>query len=142
MSPDYISSDDESLPSCIVPINYDRKTGYSAYELPPPKVCFSHEYIEQLTVRQLMSSDFDIPPALPDGAIKLVEWSVEEPAAASSQVLLIDGKIPSLRDTRVFLGDQPAKFRDGYRSVVLQAKGKILPDRLRRSGSVADHTLN
>jgi hypothetical protein len=140
MSPDYISSDDESPPPFIIPIKYEQKTGYTAYESAPPEVRFSHEYIKQLTVQQLMSSDFNIPPALPDGAVKLVGWSVEEPAA-SSQLLLIDGKIPSLRDTRVFLSDQPVKFRDGYRSVVLQAKGKILPDWLRRSGSIANHIL-
>ena len=136
MSPNYISSDEESLSSCLVLIKYDSKMGYAAYESAPPEVRFSYEYIEQLTVSQIMSSDFNIPPALPDGAIDLVRWSVEEPTR--SQLLLIDGKIPSLHDTRVFLGDQPAKFQDGYRSVVLQAKGKILPDWLRRSRSITN----
>ena len=119
-----ISSDEESLPSYILPIEF--KTGYSAYESAPLEVCFSQEYIDKLTIRHFMSPNFYIPPTLPDGTVKLVGWSVEEPT--SSQLFLIDGKIPSLNDVHVFLSEQSVKFNDGYRSVILSAQGTVLTD--------------
>jgi hypothetical protein len=68
LSPDSVSSD-ESLPPRIIPINFHSKTGYSAYESAPLDVRFSEDYIEQLTVGDLMAPDFNIPLALPDGAV-------------------------------------------------------------------------
>jgi hypothetical protein len=121
-SPDSVSSDD-SVPRHVIPIQLHQKTGYSAYESSPSDVRFSKDYIEQLTVGQLMAPDL-IPQALPDGAVQHVGWSVNEPT--TSQFLLIDGKIPSLSDVRTFLSSQPTTYREGFRSVVLEAQGTYL----------------
>jgi hypothetical protein len=123
LSPESVSSDD-SLPLRIVPINFHSKTGYSAYESAPSDVRFSEDFVEQLTVGQLMAPDFVIPPALPDGAVKLVGWSFEEPT--TSQFLLADGKIPSLRDVRTFLSNQITMYREGFRSAVIETQGTHL----------------
>jgi hypothetical protein len=119
-SPDSVASD-ESLPSRIIPINFQSKTGYSAYESAPSDVRFSEDYIEQLTIGHLMALDFNIPHALVEGAVKLAGWSLEEPT--TSQFLLADGRIPSLRDIRTFLGHQPIMYREGFRSVVVETQG-------------------
>jgi hypothetical protein len=121
-SPDSVSSD-ESVPSRIIPIKFHTKTGYSAYESAPSDVRFSEDHIEQLTVGHLMALDFNIPLALPDDTVKLVGWSPEEPT--TSQFLLADGKIPSLDDVRAFLSNQLIMFREGFRSVVIEAQGMI-----------------
>jgi hypothetical protein len=119
------SSDDESLPAYILPITY--KSGYAAYECAPREVPFSEDYIVELTVGQCMAPDFHIPLALPDGSVNLVGWSMEEPT--SDHFLLVDDKVPSLTDVRVFLSDQQVRFRDGFRSVILEAQGKTICDR-------------
>ena len=129
VSPESVSSDD-SLPPYITPIKFCSKTGYAAYESAPSDVRFSEEFIEQLTVGHIMSPDFNIPLALPDGAVTLVGWSVEEPT--TSQLLLVDGKIPSLKDVRAFLSDQIIKHREGFRSVVIESQGMISYDRSTR----------
>jgi hypothetical protein len=121
------SSDDESLPASILPIKF--KSEYAVYESAPREVKFSEDFIAALTIGDCMEPDFHIPSALPDDFVKLVDWSTEEPAPASDHFLLIDSKVPSLADVRVFLGDQPARFRDGFRSVILEARGKALHDR-------------
>jgi hypothetical protein len=77
-----------------------------------------------------MSPDFNIPLALPDGAVKLAGWSLDEPT--TSQFLLVDGKIPSLKDVRVFLSNQSVLYHEGFRSVVLEAQGMISYDRSMR----------
>jgi hypothetical protein len=74
-----------------------------------------------------MSPDLNIPLALPDGAVTLVGWSIEEPT--TSQLLLVDGKIPSLKDVRVFLSDQSIKYREGFRSIVIETQGMLSYDR-------------
>ena len=71
----------------------------------------------------LMAPDLNIPLALPDNTVKLVGWSPEEPT--TSQFLLADGKIPSLDDVRAFLSNQLIMFREGFRSVVIEAQGMI-----------------
>jgi hypothetical protein len=119
-----LSSDDESVPPYILPIKY--KSGYAAYECAAREVDFSEDFIAELTVGDCMAPDFHIPLALPDGFVKLVDWSTDEPA--SDHFLLVDNKVPSLADVRVFLSDQPIKFRDGFRSVILEAQGVTLHD--------------
>lgn len=121
LSPDSLASD-ESLPSRIIPINFRSKTGYSAYESAPSDVHFSEDYIEQLTVGHLMAPDFHIPHALAEGAVELVGWSPEEPTTGQMPMLLMDGGVPSLRDVCTFLSEQSVRYRDGFRSAVVQAQ--------------------
>ena len=118
------SSNDESLPAYILPITY--KLGYAAYECTPREVPFSEDYVVELTVGQCMALDFHIPLALPDGSVNLVGWLMEEPT--SDHFLLVDNKVPSLTDVHVFLSDQQVRFRDGIRSVILEAQGTTLCD--------------
>ena len=120
------SFNDESLPTYIMPITY--QSGYAAYECAPREVPFSEDYIVELTVGQCMAPDFHIPLALPDGSVNLVGWSMDKPT--SEHFLLVNNKVPSLTDVRVFLSDQQARFRDGFRSVILEAQGKTLCDQV------------
>ena len=134
LSPDSLASD-ESLPLHIIPINFQSKTGYSTYESAPSDVRFSEEYIEQLTVGHLMAPDFHIPHALAEGAVELVGWSPEEPTTGQMPMLLTDGRIPSLRDIRTFLSEQSVRYRDGFRSAVVQVHGTYTLSRSMRSRS-------
>ena len=116
-----ISSDEESLSPYIIPIQY--KTGYPAYESAPPDVPFSEGFIKALTVGQCRAPGFSIPPALPNGTVKFIGWSETE--ATSDHFLLVDAAVPSLKDVRVFLGDQQSRFIGGYRSVIVSVRGEI-----------------
>jgi hypothetical protein len=120
LSPDSLASD-ESLLSHIIPINFQSKTGYSASKSAPLDVRFSEDYIEQLTVGHLMAPDFHIPHVLAEGAVELVGWSPEEPTTGQMPMLLTDNRVPCLQDVCTFLSNQSVKYRNGFRSAVVQA---------------------
>ena len=116
-----ISSDEEFLSPYIIPIQY--KTGYPAYESALLDVLFFEGFIKALTVRQCRAPGFSIPPALPNGTVKFIGWSETE--ATSNHFLLVEAAVPSLKDVRVFLGDQQSRLIGGYRCIIISVRGEI-----------------
>jgi hypothetical protein len=113
------SSDDDPFPT-FLPL--EQTLGYSAYESSAPDDPFSTSYLARLTIHQSIDTTTQIPPILPDNTLRLVDWSQTIPGI--SCFLLTESLIPSLKDVRIFLGDMPAKFAEGYRSVIVEAQGR------------------
>jgi hypothetical protein len=110
------SDSDSELPlSCSPP------SKYHAYECSPTETPFSSDHLRKLTVQGCL--DAIVPRVLQNGSVRLIGWSRIEPTA--SKFILTQASIPSLDDTRVFLGDMSKKFGEGNRSVIVEAKGTV-----------------
>lgn len=99
-------------------------TGYTAYESPSSDALYSADSLASLTIRDSIDLLTKFPPILPDKTLRVVGWSQNVPA--TDNFFLARHSIPSLKDVRQFLGDQPEKFAQGYRGVVVEAKGEIM----------------
>ena len=101
----------------------ERKLTYFSYESYPPDVLVSSGYLENLTIEQCAEAEKQIPlTTLANGTLRVVGWS-QTVLKPKTGTFLLAGSIPSLKDIRIFLGDQPEKFAEGYRSVIIEAHG-------------------
>jgi len=86
---------------------------------------YSADSLASLTIRDSIDLLAKFPPILPDKTLHVVGWSHNVPAI--TDFFLTRHSIPSLKDVRQFLGDQLEKFSQGYRGVIIEAEGEIVP---------------
>ena len=99
-------------------------TSYTAYESSSSDVLFSADSLANLTIRESIDLLEKFPPVLRDKTLRLVGWSQNVPP--TDNFFLASNSIPSLKDVRQFIGDQPEKFSQGCRGVVVEAQGEIV----------------
>jgi hypothetical protein len=113
-------ADEKPFPS-FDPLDVDL---YSSYELSPPDVPFSAGFLKKLTVQQCIdtATALPFPRVLPDGSLRVIGWSPVVPT--TSCFLLAASSMPSMKDIRQFLGQQPEKYTEGFWSVNIEVLGK------------------
>jgi hypothetical protein len=114
------SSDEDDPFNVVQPMT----TSYTAYESSPADLLFSADSLASLTIRQSIDVFAKFPPVLREKTLRLVGWSQKIPP--TDNFFLAGNSIPCLKDVRQFLGDQPEKFSQGYRGVVIEADGEMV----------------